>query len=117
MYRPRRSEHHYYNSSFIVVQVEIILYHLPAAILRKHSSIFESILSLPRCGVRAAEGLSDDHPIVLAGYKSAEFDCLLDYLFGRFVSSPYMFLLTAVIPQTTKSLSTGHEDSDNSENP
>ncbi|KAF8835692.1 hypothetical protein BDN67DRAFT_974993 [Paxillus ammoniavirescens] len=96
MSRPQRSEHHYYDSSFIVVQVENILYHLPAAILRKHSSIFESILSLPR-GVRAVEGLSDDHPIVLAGYKSAEFDCLLDYLFG--------------------SSSTGHEDSDDSENP
>ncbi|KIK75761.1 hypothetical protein PAXRUDRAFT_171806, partial [Paxillus rubicundulus Ve08.2h10] len=72
--------------------VENVLCQLPTALLRKKSGIFENILSLPRCGVCAVEGLSDNHPIVLAGYHSADFNCLLDYLFGRFVSSPSQFL-------------------------
>jgi len=51
----------------------------------RRSRVFENLFSLPRTGIREDEGRSDESPIVLQGHSSADFDCLLDYLFGRYI--------------------------------
>ncbi|KAH7919166.1 hypothetical protein BV22DRAFT_1134035 [Leucogyrophana mollusca] len=81
---PQRSYGHYYEDIFVVIQVEQLLYRLPVALLKKRSRVFSDLFSLPRSGsICSTEGLSDGELIILHGYSSREFNCLLDYLFGR----------------------------------
>ncbi|KAF8837820.1 hypothetical protein BDN67DRAFT_972438 [Paxillus ammoniavirescens] len=112
----RRSYAHYYEDNFTVLQVrhhfslrlsnglgagkmkahfdcakvENVLYRLPAALLTRRSQAFAALFSLPRSvnSVRCTEGLLDDEPIILHGHVSADFDCLMDYLFGSASSGP-----------------------------
>ncbi|KAG0707408.1 hypothetical protein DFH29DRAFT_27136 [Suillus ampliporus] len=79
----QRSAAHYYCSEFVVLQVQSQLYHVPADLLARRSRVFANLFSLPRTGIRLDEGCSDESPIVLHGHSSADFDCLLDHIFGR----------------------------------
>ncbi|KAH6908585.1 hypothetical protein BKA70DRAFT_1280249, partial [Coprinopsis sp. MPI-PUGE-AT-0042] len=59
--------------------VENKLYSIPTGFLTQQSEAFAGMFSLDNC----SEGLSDDSPIVLEGYKSTDFDNLLKVLIPR----------------------------------
>ncbi|KIJ15357.1 hypothetical protein PAXINDRAFT_11903 [Paxillus involutus ATCC 200175] len=82
--RVSQSYEHYYEDVFVIVQVGDVLYHLPAAVLARRSQVFATLFSLPQTSgsVWCTEGLSDNEPIILQGHRSADFDCLMQYLFG-----------------------------------
>ncbi|KAH6908556.1 hypothetical protein BKA70DRAFT_272412 [Coprinopsis sp. MPI-PUGE-AT-0042] len=63
----------------VLSQVENKLYSIPTGFLKQQSEAFAGMFSLDNC----SEGLSDDSPIVLEGYKSADFDNLLKVLIPR----------------------------------
>ncbi|KAH6908572.1 hypothetical protein BKA70DRAFT_1064232, partial [Coprinopsis sp. MPI-PUGE-AT-0042] len=62
-------------------QVEGRLYSVPKQAFTSHSLVFEGMFDVgdPSGG----EGGSDDKPIVLEGYKSKDFECLLRILLHR----------------------------------
>ncbi|KAG1855250.1 hypothetical protein F4604DRAFT_1932311 [Suillus subluteus] len=74
---------HYYDSEFIVIQVQNQLYRLPIDLLKQCSPIFADLFSLPRTGIRSDKGLTNNTPIMLHGHSSMDFDCLLDHLLGK----------------------------------
>ncbi|KAH6908488.1 hypothetical protein BKA70DRAFT_1103695 [Coprinopsis sp. MPI-PUGE-AT-0042] len=56
----------------VILRVESKLYCVPKICLTKHSELFETMFTMG-----SNEGQSDDCPIVLEGYKSRDFECLL----------------------------------------
>ncbi|KAH6908574.1 hypothetical protein BKA70DRAFT_1481830 [Coprinopsis sp. MPI-PUGE-AT-0042] len=65
----------------VVIGVAGKLYSVPKEALTSQSPVFEGMFDV---GDRAGgEGGSDDKPIVLEGYKSEEFECLLKILLHR----------------------------------
>ncbi|KAH6908508.1 hypothetical protein BKA70DRAFT_1103782, partial [Coprinopsis sp. MPI-PUGE-AT-0042] len=67
--------------------VEGCLYSIPKQALMSQSPVFEGMFDGGNDG--AGEGASDDQPIVLEGYKSNDFECLLKVLLPRYgVSTP-----------------------------
>ncbi|KAG1871516.1 hypothetical protein F4604DRAFT_1681616 [Suillus subluteus] len=79
----QRSAAHYYDSEFIVIQVQNQLYHLPIDLPKRCSPIFADLFSLPHTGICSDKGLTDNTPIMLHGHSSMDFDCLLNHLFGK----------------------------------
>ncbi|KAH6908526.1 hypothetical protein BKA70DRAFT_1280077 [Coprinopsis sp. MPI-PUGE-AT-0042] len=69
----RRSRHASHYLSFAIFCVEDQLYCLPKDHLSLHSDVFSGMFSVDN----GTDGQSDDHPIVLEGYKSKDFDALL----------------------------------------
>ncbi|KAH6908549.1 hypothetical protein BKA70DRAFT_272301 [Coprinopsis sp. MPI-PUGE-AT-0042] len=65
---------HYH--TFAIFRVEKKLYSIPTSFLKQQSEVFSGMFSLDN----SSEGMSDDRPIVLAGYKSADFDRFLKVL-------------------------------------
>ena len=66
------------------VQVEDQLYSLPKQTLRGQSDVFDGMFMHDS---DSREGQSDDNPIILEGYKCADFDSLLRVLITRQVYS------------------------------
>ncbi|KAG1800737.1 uncharacterized protein HD556DRAFT_1438737 [Suillus plorans] len=93
---PQHSAAHYYSSEFVVLQVQSQLYHVPIDLLARQSHVFANLFSLPRTGVHQNEGYSDEAPIVLHGHSSADFDCLLDHIFGSILISATANILESV---------------------
>ncbi|KAH6908578.1 hypothetical protein BKA70DRAFT_272532 [Coprinopsis sp. MPI-PUGE-AT-0042] len=65
---------HYH--TFAIFRVEKKLYSIPTSFLKQQSEVFSGMFSLDN----PSEGMSDDRPIVLAGYKSVDFDSFLKVL-------------------------------------
>ncbi|KAH6908551.1 hypothetical protein BKA70DRAFT_1427131 [Coprinopsis sp. MPI-PUGE-AT-0042] len=65
----------------IVIGVEECLYSVPSQALTSHSPVFEGMFDVG--DQSRGEGGSDDKPIVLEGYKSEDFECLLKVLLPR----------------------------------
>ncbi|KAH6908554.1 hypothetical protein BKA70DRAFT_1562605 [Coprinopsis sp. MPI-PUGE-AT-0042] len=72
-----RDTMHYHTVAVFLVEEK--LYSIPTSFLKQQSEAFAGMFSLDNC----SEGLSDDSPIFLEGYKSADFDSLLKVLIPR----------------------------------
>ena len=68
-------------------QVEGCLYSIPKQVLASQSPVFEGMFDIGDASV--GEGTSEDKPIVLEGYRSSEFECLLKVLLPKLVRLPY----------------------------
>ncbi|KAH6908581.1 hypothetical protein BKA70DRAFT_1280237, partial [Coprinopsis sp. MPI-PUGE-AT-0042] len=66
----------------VVIGVEECLYSIPRHALTSHSPVFEGMFDVG--DQSGGEGGSDDKPIVLEGYKSEDFECLLKVLLPRY---------------------------------
>lgn len=71
-----RHPQYYIEDGNIVFLVEDVLFRVHRYHLRKHSPVFESMLTLPQTGT-TAEGTSDENPIVLPQIKSSDFASLM----------------------------------------
>ncbi|KAH6908553.1 hypothetical protein BKA70DRAFT_272378 [Coprinopsis sp. MPI-PUGE-AT-0042] len=73
--RSRSTKFYFQNA---IIDVEGTLYSISKEILASQSPVFEGMFAV---GDRSAgEGASDDKPIVLEGYKSEDFECLLSVI-------------------------------------
>lgn len=63
-----------------ILQVEKVLYCVPAGILQLRSAVFQSILSL-----KGTDGDCEENPVVLESVSSVDFDHLMRYLFMGYV--------------------------------
>ncbi|KAH6908561.1 hypothetical protein BKA70DRAFT_1280195 [Coprinopsis sp. MPI-PUGE-AT-0042] len=84
----RRYRHASHYLSFSIFCVENQLYCLPKDHLSLHSEVFAGMFSIDN----GTDGQSDDHPIVLEGYKSEDFDALLRIIVPKPLepSPPYL---------------------------
>ncbi|KAI9459751.1 hypothetical protein HD554DRAFT_2029140 [Boletus coccyginus] len=86
--RERHSTFYYADGTVIFLSTRETLYKLYPGHLARQSPVFGAMLSLPQGeNEQAAEGRSDDNPIVLHGVVRKDFDHLLCYLFGRYGGS------------------------------
>ncbi|KAH6908586.1 hypothetical protein BKA70DRAFT_272717 [Coprinopsis sp. MPI-PUGE-AT-0042] len=82
----RRDDVYYYEN--VVIQVENTLFSVPRTCLSDHSEVFAGMFLLDG----AAEGQTDDNPIVLHGYSSEDFQSLLKVISPHpIVSAPSTF--------------------------
>ncbi|KAH6908579.1 hypothetical protein BKA70DRAFT_272563 [Coprinopsis sp. MPI-PUGE-AT-0042] len=70
-----------YYFQVVVIDVGGRLYSIPKQALISQSPVFEGMFDVSNNG--AGEGASDEKPIVLEGYKSDEFECLLKVLYPQ----------------------------------
>ncbi|KAH6908584.1 hypothetical protein BKA70DRAFT_1280242 [Coprinopsis sp. MPI-PUGE-AT-0042] len=78
--RPTRSQEYYCPNAIFKVEDE--LFSIPRTCLTDHSEVFDAMFALDTSGDHI-EGESDDHPIVLEGYSSRDFQSLLKVVFPR----------------------------------
>ncbi|KAH6908507.1 hypothetical protein BKA70DRAFT_1562572 [Coprinopsis sp. MPI-PUGE-AT-0042] len=71
-----RSVAYYFQN--VIIKVERCLYSIPKQALTSQSPVFEGMFDGNNDG--GGEGASDKKPIVLEGYKSGEFECLLNVM-------------------------------------
>ncbi|KAH6908564.1 hypothetical protein BKA70DRAFT_1481806, partial [Coprinopsis sp. MPI-PUGE-AT-0042] len=74
----RRSRSTKYYIQTVVICVEASLYSVPKQALTTQSPVFEGMFDVG--DQSGGEGISDDKPIVLEGYRSDDFECLLKVL-------------------------------------
>ncbi|KAH6908555.1 hypothetical protein BKA70DRAFT_1427134 [Coprinopsis sp. MPI-PUGE-AT-0042] len=77
--QPHANRHALHYHTVAIFRVEETLYSIPTSFLKQQSEAFAGMFSLDNC----SEGLSDDSPIVLEGYKSDDFESLLKVLIPR----------------------------------
>ncbi|RXW11390.1 hypothetical protein EST38_g14465, partial [Candolleomyces aberdarensis] len=65
----------------VFFKVEGIIFEAPRYRFSEHSEVFETMFHLPTGSDGRIEGQDEDHPIVLEGYKAAQFDALLNVLY------------------------------------
>ncbi|KAF5340326.1 hypothetical protein D9611_007969 [Ephemerocybe angulata] len=69
----------YFDPTCVVIQVESKVYRVPRYRLERFSDIFKDMFNLPPANEK--EGKSDEHPIVLEGCASFQFESLLSIMF------------------------------------
>ncbi|KAH6908505.1 hypothetical protein BKA70DRAFT_1280038 [Coprinopsis sp. MPI-PUGE-AT-0042] len=72
---PKRIRSVAYYLQNVIIDVEGCLYSIPKQALMSQSPVFEGMFAGDNDG--AGEGATDEKPIVLEGYKSNDFECLL----------------------------------------
>ncbi|KAF6757744.1 hypothetical protein DFP72DRAFT_890544 [Ephemerocybe angulata] len=69
----------YFDPTCVVIQVESKVYRFPRYRLERFSDIFKDMFNLPPANDK--EGTSDEHPIILEGCTSFQFESLLSIMF------------------------------------
>lgn len=79
---PTRHNEYYFEDGNVILLVESVLFSLHRGVLRRHSELFLTMLSLPQ-SPSSQEGLHDRTPILLPEVKSRDFERLLWILYPQ----------------------------------
>jgi hypothetical protein len=88
---PIRHAEYYFDDGNLVLLVENTLYNVHRGMLKRHSELFFSMLSLPQPS-GSSEGLKDSHPVKLQEVSSVDFERLLWILYPPYAFFPSLKL-------------------------